>query len=124
MSYLCNIKEGFETSLREVYFTKEFDEFYDAQTIKVQEKFDYVKNILRRENILTEKFVKKIQKTEFYEIRIGIGNNAYPSLFFAIDHENATLARKVILLSAFLKRSDKDYKKEVAKARNILERYK
>ena len=87
-------------------------------------KFDYVINILRRESILTEKFVKKIQNTEFYEMRVGIGNNAYRSLFFAIDHDNATLARKIILLNAFLKKSEKDYKKEIVKARNILERYK
>lgn len=110
--------------MREIFFSEEFDEFYDSQTEKVQEKFDYVINILRRESILTEKFVKKIQNTEFYEMRVSIGNNAYRSLFFAIDHDNATLARKIILLNAFLKKSEKDYRKEVVKARNILERYK
>lgn len=118
------MKEGKESFLREIYFTKEFEEFYGSQPVKVQEKFDYVINVMRRENILTEKFVKKLQNTELYEMRVSIGNNAYRSLFFAIDHDNATLSRRILLLNAFLKKSEKDYRKEIVKARNILERYK
>ncbi len=46
-----------------------------------------------------------------YEIRV---------ILFAIDSDSINLASKVILLNGFIKKSTKDYSKELAKTTNIL----
>ena len=44
----------------------------------------------------------------------------YRTILFAMDHENVIQATKIILLNGFLKKSSKDYNKQVKKANNIL----
>ena len=46
--------------------------------------------------------------------------NEYRVILVAIDHENFIEARQVVLLNGFMKKSKKDYKKEIEKARQIL----
>ena len=57
--------------------------------------------------------------TEFYELRISVGNE-YRIILFTIDHENLIEATQILLLNGFMKKSTKDYKKEIEKARTIL----
>jgi hypothetical protein len=64
--------------------------------------------------------VKKLENTEFYELRISTGHNEYRTIIFATDHENIMEAKSIILLNGFLKKGTKDYKKEIKKAINIL----
>ena len=54
------------------------------------------------------KFVKKLVGTDFFELRVSV------------DNENINLATSIILLNGFVKKSTKDYEKEITKAINIL----
>lgn len=53
-------------------------------------------------------------------MRVSIGTNEYRSVLFAIDHDNIIESTRIILLNGFLKKSTKDYKREIDKAENIL----
>lgn len=57
--------------------------------------------------------------TDFYELRVSVDNEVRVILFSA-DNENISLASSVILLNGFVKKSTKDYDKEIAKAIHIL----
>lgn len=67
------------------------------------------------------KFVKKLTGTDFYELRISVDNEVRVILF-AVDNGNINLATNVIFLNGFVKKSTKDYDKEISKAINILRR--
>ncbi len=111
-----------EDNLRELIFTEEFFSFYQQLDTKVQTKFDYTIEVVRNVNILTTNFVKHLEGTELYEMRVSVGSNAYRTIMFTMDHDNINLARRIILLNAFLKKSTKDYKKQVKIATDILKR--
>jgi hypothetical protein len=64
--------------------------------------------------------VKKLVGTDLYEMRVSVGFNEYRSILFAIDHKNIIQAKKIVLLNGFLKKSSKDYDKQIKKAINIL----
>lgn len=88
--------------------------------LKIQIKFDYVINIISTiYNILT-KFIKHLENTELYEMRVSVGTNEYRTILFAIDHDNFIEAKNIILLNAFLKKDKKDYRKQIEKAISIL----
>lgn len=53
-------------------------------------------------------------------MRISIGSNEYRTILFAIDHSNIIEATRIILLNGFLKKSSKDYKKQIDIAVKIL----
>ena len=56
-------------------------------------------------------------------MRISVGTNEYRTVLFAMEHNNIILARNILVLNAFLKKSEKDYKKQVEIAKNILGGY-
>lgn len=118
ISYFCAVKEG--KILRELYFSDEFWTFYQLQQDRVKQKFDYVISIIRSEEIITTRFVKHLQGTELYEMRVSLGTNEYRTVLFATDNPNIMLASKILVLNAFLKRSSKDYEKQIRKAIKIL----
>lgn len=66
--------------------------------------------------------VMQVQITDFYELRISVGNE-YRAILFTIDHENIVQAEQILLLNGFMKKSTKDYKKEIQKAQHILDTY-
>ena len=106
--------------MRKLLSTDEFEEFYNSLDFKIQEKFDYTMNIVSKEYNLSTKFVKKLVNTDLYEMRVSVGRNAYRTVLFAVDNENIILAKEIILLNGFLKKSTKDYNKEIKKAEKIL----
>ena len=106
--------------IRELYFSDEFWTFYHEQQDKVTRKFDYVISIIRNEKVITTKFVKHLENTDLYEMRISVGSNEYRTVLFAVDHDNIILATKIFVLNAFLKKSEKDYRKQIEIAENIL----
>lgn len=109
--------------IRELYFSEEFWEFYHLQETRVQEKFDYVLSVVRSEKVISTKFVKHLETTDLYEMRVSVGNNEYRTILFAIDHDNIIASTKIIVLNAFIKKSTKDYKKQIKVANEILRRY-
>lgn len=66
------------------------------------------------------KFIKHLQNTDLYEMRVSVGTNEYWTVLFAIDNKNVIQSTQIILLNAFLKKSNKDYKKQIEKANKIL----
>ena len=100
----------------------EFDEFYNSLPAKAQKKLDYVLNVVAEIKVVNTQFVKQIETTEFYELRVQVGNE-YRVVVFTIDHENFVEATQVLLLNGFMKKSKKDYVPATEKARRILKRY-
>lgn len=94
--------------------------FYDALPPKVQIKFDYVLDVMANVYNISTKFVKRLQNTDLYEMRVSIGTNEYRTILFAIDHTNVIEAKQIILLNGFSKKSTKDYRKQIEIAMSIL----
>jgi len=109
--------------IRIIIRTPEFDEYYNSLQQKVQEKFDYVMHVIISQYVVSEKFVKKLQTTRLYEMRVSVGNNEYRTLLFAVDNVNFVQSRRVIFLNSFLKKDTRQYRKEIIKAEEILNRY-
>jgi phage-related protein len=81
----------------------------------------YALNIVTEIKVVSSKLVKKLVDTEFYELRIKM-NNEYRVILLTIDHDNFMESNQIILLNGFIKKSTKDYKSEISKARQIIER--
>lgn len=106
--------------IRTVYKSREFETFYDSLPSKIQTKFDYVINVITTIYNVSTKFIKHLENTDLYEMRVSIGTNEYRSIIFAIDHNNFIEAKNIILLNAFLKKDNKDYRKQIEIAQSIL----
>jgi len=109
--------------IRNILFSDEFKKFRDSLDTRTQEKVDDNVSILKTVYVLSTKFVKKIVNTNFYEMRVSVGFNEYRTILFAIDHENVIQSTKIVLLNGFLKKSSKDYDKQIRKAINILNEF-
>lgn len=107
-------------SIRSLYSTDEFEEFYEGLNEKVQSKFDQTLSVIKKVYVLNTKFVKKLVNSNLYEMRVSVGTNEYRTVLFAIDNENIILSTKIVLISGFLKKSTKDYNKEITRAERIL----
>ena len=105
--------------MRTLRRTNEFDEFYNSVGQKVQEKIDYALSLMSQIKVVSTKFVKKLEGTNFYEMRISVGNE-YRVILFTIDSESFIEADEVLLLNGFMKKSTKDYKAQIQIAENIL----
>lgn len=88
-------------TIREIIFFREFGEFYHNLDERTQEKYDYAFNMIRTQYIVNKKFVKSLENTDFYELRISIGHNEYRSIMLAIDHDNFIQAHRVLVLNFF-----------------------
>jgi hypothetical protein len=80
-------------------------------------------DVVRTIRVLSKNFVKHLENTELYEMRISVGNNAYRTILFAMDNRNVMLAQRILLLNGFIKKSTKDYNKQIKQAYKILKQY-
>ena len=115
-----NLNESLSGEIRTVYKTPQFEVFYNSLPVKVQVKFKYVIDVFTTVYDVSTKFVKHLHDTDLYEMRISVGTNEYRTILFAIDKPNIIEATKVILLNGFLKKSSKDYRKQIEIALSIL----
>ena len=104
--------------IRELYFSDEFVEFYSMLQDKVKVKFEHTMDIIRTEYVLSTKFVKHLENKNLYEMRVSVNTNEYRTILFAVD--NIILSKKILLLNGFLKKSTKDYSKQIKIAERIL----
>ncbi len=111
MYYICNMR----TMIR----SKEFDEFYNSLSAKVQNKVQYALNVMAEIKVVNTKLVKRLVGTDFYEMRISV-DNEYRVILFTIDNESFIEAEQILLLNGFVKKSTKDYNREIEKAKHIL----
>ena len=109
--------------IRETLHTLEYEEYYASLDEKTKAKFDYVESIIKTQYVVNKKFVKNLEGTEFYEARVSVGTNEHRTIIFAIDSISFIESKRVLFLYSFLKKSTKQYKREVENARQILNKY-
>ena len=105
---------------RIMYKTQAFDSFYNSLNIRAKKKVDYVFEHIRTEKNVSTKFVKSLINTDFYEMRVSVGNE-YRIIHFAIDNDNFINANEIILLNGFIKKSTTDYDRQIAIAQKLME---
>ena len=91
--------------IRVVYKTPQFEAFYASLPVKVQTKFKYVIDVITTIYDVSTKFVKHLENTDLYEMRVSVGNNEYRTILFAVDKSNIIESTKIVLLNGFLKKS-------------------
>lgn len=69
-----------DNDIRELYFSDEFVKFYDMLQDKVKAKFEHTMDVIRTEYVLSTKFVKHLENTDLYEMRVSVSTNEYLSL--------------------------------------------
>ena len=106
--------------IRTIFYTNEFKEFYNGLDEKTTKKIDYIIALIKDFKLIHTDFVKKLVNTEFYEMRISVGTNEYRSILFSFNHENIIESSLVIILNGVLKKSTKDYDKQIKNAEKIL----
>ena len=119
MYYFCSMNED----IRETIHSLEYDEYYACLDEKIKAKYDYVEMIIKTQYVVSKKFVKKLEETEFYEARVSVGNNEYRTILFTVETLSFMESKRVLLLNSFLKKSTKQYKGEIETARQILNKY-
>lgn len=109
--------------IREATYTKEFEEYYRHLSEKIREKYDYVFEIMFTKYVVSNIFVKRLEKTEFYEMRVSLGNNQYRTVLFAIDADNFMQCTRMVMLNSFVEKSSKQYQSEIKKAQRLLKEW-
>ena len=105
--------------IRKIEFHKDyFTDFYSKQNNKVQEKIEYVFNLIRQVERIPEKFFKHLTTTSgLYEIRVEYQSNIY-RIFCFFDK-----GKLVVLLNGFHKKTNKTPKKEIELAEKLRKEY-
>lgn len=107
---------------RELIYSTEYMEFVDSLSENEQEKMFYAVTVLGTLKSLSTKFVKKLINTVFYELRVSVLDKELRVVLFPVDSENINMASQIVMLNGFVKKSTKDYEKEIRKAVKILKR--
>ena len=105
--------------MRRIIRSLEFDEFYESSPKRVREKLNYTLNIIAEIKVVSTKLVKKLIGTDFYELRIST-ENEWRVIVLAIDDDNFIECENILLLNGFMKKSTKDYGREIKKAQMII----
>jgi len=101
-----------------VIYREAFLEFYQKQEEKVQEKIDFVLDMVRHERHVPKKFFKLLQNTDgIYEIRVITAFKSIRILCF-LDEGNL-----VVLTNSFTKKTQKTPRKEIRKAEKLKKEY-
>lgn len=90
--------------------------FYRILEAGAQKKIDYVLDVLKMQDRVSEKFVKYI-KDGLYEIRASYNGNIYRA-FFIFDEGNI-----VMLFNGFQKKTQKTPSKEIDRALELKKEY-
>lgn len=109
--------------IRAAYKSDEYISFYESLPNNVKNKFEHVLDIILTIYDVPVKFVKHLQGTDLYEMRVTVASNEYRTVLFALDHSNFIEAKKILLLNGFLKKDKKDYKKQIKIAETILKKF-
>ena len=86
-----------------IFYGSYFADFYLKQSLRVQDKIEYIFRIIRLIDRVPKKFLEHIESTDgLYEIKIAIGTNIY-RIFCCFDEGNV-----VVLFNGFQKKNTKD----------------
>jgi len=105
--------------IRQVVFYKHhFFEFYEQQTEKVQERIDYVLELIANVERVPVSYLKHLEGTDgLFEVRIQSGSNIF-RIFCCFDE-----GRLVVLFNGFQKKTEKTPKQELEKAERLKQEY-
>ena len=104
--------------IREViFFGDYFWDFYKKQSPKVKKKINWTIALLQFLEIIPEKYLKHIEGTDLYEIRVSFGNNIF-RIFCFFDKD-----RLVIVLNGFQKKTQKTPRNEIDRAVKLKQDY-
>lgn len=107
-----------KTQRQLIFYKHYFLDFYVSQNKKVQEKIEYVFNILRTVDKVPTKFLEHLSGTEdLYEIRVEYNSNIY-RICCCFDKGNI-----IILFNGFQKKSAKTPKEEIELAYRLMKEY-
>lgn len=83
-----------EENIRQVIYSEEFNDFYDSLDSRIQDKFDYGLRLIKTQYVVNKKFVKHLENTDFYELRISISSDEYRiSLMLKFNEEKLAKLR-------------------------------
>ena len=101
--------------VREIRFYKNyFLNFYFKQNSEVQEKIEFVLDLVRRVEFVPVKFFKKIVGSKgLFEIRVKVKSDIYRIFCFFDKGE------RVVLINCFQKKTQKLPRKEILKAEKL-----
>jgi phage-related protein len=104
---------------RTIIFHKNyFIEFYRKQDVKVKGKIQYVLELIKQVDRVTEKFLKHLTGTDgLYEIRVEYQSDIY-RIFCCFDE-----GKLVVLFNGFLKKTQKTPKNGLEKAIELMNEY-
>ena len=110
--YLCGMRENRKILLYKDYFIS----FYRLLNSGAQRKMDYVIDMLKTQERVSQKFVKFI-RDGLFEMRVSEGGNIYRA-FFIFDNGNI-----VMLFNGFQKKTQKTPSDEIEKALKLKKEY-
>ncbi|HSI77597.1 MAG TPA: type II toxin-antitoxin system RelE/ParE family toxin [Lunatimonas sp.] len=91
-----------------IAYKENFAEFYKAQEDKVQEKIEYVLDLVRFERQVPKKFFKALEDTDgIYEVRVI---TTYKSIRILCFFDDGNL---VVLANCFVKKTQKTPRNEI-----------
>ncbi|MCM4161467.1 type II toxin-antitoxin system RelE/ParE family toxin [Antarcticibacterium flavum] len=101
-----------------IFYKKFFVDFYRNQEGKVQEKIEYVLDLVRFERQVPVKFFKALENTDgLYEVRVITAFKSIRILCF-MDERNL-----VVLVNCFVKKTQKTPRKEIKLAEKLKKEY-
>lgn len=95
-----------------------FLDFYESQEPKIQEKIEYVLDLVRLERQVPKKFFKSLENTDgIYEVRVFTTFKSVRILCFFDD------GNLVVLANCFVKKTQKTPRKEIKLAEKLKKEY-
>jgi len=99
-------------------YGKYFFEFYNNLDTDVQEKIDWVFELVKTLDFIPKKYFRHLESTEgLFEIRVEFKSNIY-RIFCFFDEGNL-----VVLINSFQKKSQKTPQTEIELARKLKKQY-
>ena len=103
---------------RVVFYKSYFSDFMEEQNPKIREKILWVIKLLEHMNRVPSEYIKHIEGTKgLYELRIIFGNDII-RIFCCFD-----TGKIVVLLSSFIKKTQKTPKREIERALKLMNEY-
>ena len=103
---------------RIIAYKNYFVDFYKSQEFKVQEKIEYVFDLVRFEKQVPKKFFKNLKNTDgIYEIRVI---TTFKSIRILCFFDKGEL---VVLTNCFIKKTQKTPRKEIKMAEKLKKEY-
>ena len=115
---IVHIKVNFVGKREIIFHGSNFMDFYVEQTVKVQQKIDFVLNLIKTVDRVPEKFLKCMAGSDgLYEVRVEWGSNIF-RIFCCFDRGNL-----VVLFNAFQKKTQKTPRQELELAVKLMKDY-